>query len=240
MPDPAISARREPRLIVIDGPAGAGKSTVARCLAEHFDLPLLDTGAIYRTLALVAERRGIAWEDEAGLAALARDFPISFETRRVDGGELRQRVLFAGEDVSAAIRTPAISEGASRVSRHPAVRGALLGIQRALSAAGCVAEGRDMGTVVFPEARHKFFLTATLEARAQRRHAEIVQVGAGAGLDAVMQEVALRDQRDQSRASAPLVQASDAVVLDSSHLEIEAVVSRIIAIIAAREADPPG
>lgn len=238
MNDRARPSAPAPRLIVIDGPAGAGKSTVARSLAEHFGLPLLDTGAIYRTLALIAQRRGIDWEDEGGLSALASDFPLAFHTEREAGGGLRQRVHFAGEDVSVAIRTPAISEGASRVSQHPAVRGALLGIQRALSAGGCVAEGRDMGTVVFPDAPHKFFLTASLEARAQRRHAELAPVAGGLALAEVLEEVESRDRRDRSRASAPLVQANDAVVLDSSHLDIAEVVRRIIAIIEGQEGAP--
>jgi len=221
-----------PRLIVIDGPAGAGKSTVARRLAEHFGLPLLDTGAIYRTLALVSQRRGIAWSDGLALGQLTVDFPISFRTQEV-GGRLVQQVLHDGEDVSVAIRTPTISEGASRVSQHPEVRAGLLGIQRALAADGCVAEGRDMGTVVFPEARDKFFLTASLEARAQRRHAELAQ--SGVELAEVQREVKRRDLRDQSRVEAPLVQAADAVVLDSSHLEIADVVDRVVEIIASRE-----
>jgi len=222
-----------PRLIVIDGPAGAGKSTVARHLAERFCLPLLDTGAIYRTLALVAKRRGVAWTDGAGLGQLTTDFPLSFQTETKDG-QLVQRVLFDGEDMSVEIRTPHISEGASRVSAHSEVRAGLLGIQRALAAGGCVAEGRDMGTVVFPGARDKFFLTASLAARAARRHAELARSGK-AELAEVEREVARRDQRDQSRAEAPLVQAQDAVVLDSSNLEIADVVDRIVAIIRARE-----
>jgi len=227
-----------PRLIVIDGPAGAGKSTVARRLAEHFGIPLLDTGAIYRTLALVGERQGIAWSDGPALGQLTVGFPISFQTREV-GGRLVQQVLYDGEDVSVAIRTSMISEGASRVSQHSEVRAGLLEIQRALAAGGCVAEGRDMGTVVFPEARDKFFLTASLEARSQRRHAELAQ-SAEVELAEVQREVERRDLRDQSRAEAPLVQAADAVVLDSSHLEIADVVDRVIAIIAGREQPAQG
>ncbi len=221
-----------PRLIVIDGPAGAGKSTVARRLAEHFGIPLLDTGAIYRTLALIGQRQGIAWSDGPALGQLTVDFPIAFKTGEA-GGRLVQQVLYDGEDVSVAIRTPMISEGASRVSQHPEVRAGLLDIQRALAAGGCVAEGRDMGTVVFPDARDKFFLTASLEARARRRHAELAV--SGVELAEVQREVERRDLRDQSRAEAPLVQAADAVILDSSHLEIADVVDRVIEIIAGRE-----
>ncbi|MEM6996448.1 MAG: (d)CMP kinase [Myxococcota bacterium] len=164
------TAPDSPLLVVIDGPAGAGKTTVARRVAEALSLPLLDTGAIYRTLALVAHRRGVPWTDDAGLSALATDFPIAFEQTPGAG----QIVRFGGEDVSAAIRTPEMSQGASKVSALPGVRKALLGIQRALGATGCVAEGRDMGTVVFPDARHKFFVTADLQARAQRRRGDLV------------------------------------------------------------------
>ncbi|MEZ4451035.1 MAG: (d)CMP kinase [Nannocystaceae bacterium] len=236
---------RSPRLIVIDGPAGAGKSTVARRLAEHYRLPLLDTGAIYRTLALVALERGIAWTDDGGLGELTEALPIRFHSD-VDGeGRLSQRVYIGDREITAAIRTPEISEGSSRVSQHPSVRRGLLGIQRTLAAGGCVAEGRDMGTVVFPEARHKFFLTASLEARARRRHAELAQSAGEAALGEVRDEVERRDRRDAARAEAPLRRAEDAVVLDSSDLEIEEVVRRIMALIDAREAggapeDPAG
>ncbi|MCB9568498.1 MAG: (d)CMP kinase [Myxococcales bacterium] len=235
MTAPPKAPSTPPRLIVIDGPAGAGKSTVARRLAEHFGLPLLDTGAIYRTLALVALRRPIALDDGAALGRLTVDLPIAFRSGRGPDGALIQQVLLAEEDVSEAIRTPQLSEAASRVSQHPEVRAGLLELQRALAAGGCVAEGRDMGTVVFPAARDKFFLTASLEARAQRRHAELAEA-TGADLGDVRREVAERDQRDRSRAAAPLVQAADAVVLDSSHLDIAEVVRRIISIIEAREA----
>lgn len=236
--DSPSHAPRSPRLIVIDGPAGAGKSTVARRLAERYRLPLLDTGAIYRTVALLARERGIAWTDDAALGRLTDALPISFQSD-VDGeGHLRQRVFLGDREITAAIRTPEISEGSSRVSQHPSVRRGLLGVQRALAAGGCVAEGRDMGTVVFPEARHKFFLTASLEARARRRHAELegdAAVTDEAALGEVKAEVERRDRRDVGRAEAPLRQAEDAVVLDSSDLGVDEVVRRIMAVIDGRE-----
>ncbi len=213
-----------PWLVVIDGPAGAGKSTIARAVADRLGVVLLDTGAIYRTLALVARRRQVRWDDEAGLVELAAELPIAFA--EVDG---RQRVMLGDEDVSEAIRTPEISEGASQVSAHPDVRQALLEIQRAVGAKGCVAEGRDMGTVVFPHAPYKFFLTADLTTRARRRledlrAAEGVQAPSLADLEAAM---ATRDARDSGRAVAPLRPAADAIEVDSSGLSIEQVIDAI-------------
>lgn len=233
-------------LIVIDGPAGAGKSTVARQLAERYGLPVLDTGAIYRALALIARERGVAWSDEAGLAALTTALAsagdadgdaagIRFVAAEAPGAA--QRVELGGRDVTAAIRTPEISDGASQVSAHPAVRRGLLGIQRQLGARGCVAEGRDLGTVVFPDATYKFFLTADDRVRAARRQQELREQGQELALDAVLRDVQSRDERDRVRAAAPLVQAADAVLVDSTGKDLDAVVSAIMAEIGRRQAD---
>ena len=228
-----MSESSAPRLLVaIDGPAGAGKTSVARTVARELGLPMLDTGAIYRSLALAARRAGVEWTDAVGLAKLADGFPISFAPGE---GERPQQVLLRGEDVSAEIRTAAISDGASRVSAHPEVRAALLEIQRALGAEGCVAEGRDMGTVVFPHADFKFFLTATAQARAERRHRDLVAAEGDpvpdlAEVKARMHE---RDTRDSSRTVSPLRQAPDAVCVDSSKMPLAAVIDRILGTIRA-------
>jgi cytidylate kinase len=228
-------ARRPRRrlTVAIDGPAGAGKSTAARRLAAALGYQVLDTGAIYRAVALAARRAGVAWDDGPRLAALARDLDIRFEVDR--GGN--NRVVVGGEDVSAAIRTPEISDGASRVSGLPGVRAALLDLQRRLGAAGgVIAEGRDVGTVVFPEAGAKFFLTASADVRARRRHDELAATGApAADLASTRSEIEARDARDSQRAVAPLVRADDAIEIDSSTLGIDAVVHRMIRIVRVRE-----
>jgi CMP/dCMP kinase len=230
-------------LIVIDGPAGAGKSTVAQTLADRIGAALLDTGAIYRSLALLAKQRGIDWEDADRLGALAEALRIEFQPSSVG-----QRVLVLAPrepstqpplDVTREIRTPEISEGASKVSAHAPVRAALLEIQRAIAATaveagGCVAEGRDMGTVVFPEARHKFFLTASSRTRAQRRHLELSAKGEAGSAEQVEAEILLRDQRDSSREAAPLQRAPDAHLVDSSTLGIAEVVDQILTRVQAR------
>ena len=160
-------------IVAIDGPAGAGKSTAARLLAARLGYALLDTGAIYRSMALRARERGVAWDDGPGVAALADGIDISF---RLDGAV--NHVTLNGQDVTAAIRTPEMSDGASRVSALPEVRAALLGLQRRIGAAGgVVVEGRDIGTVVFPDAEAKFFLTANTDERARRRVAELTRGG---------------------------------------------------------------
>lgn len=228
-------------LIVIDGPAGAGKSTVADHLADALGVALLDTGAIYRSLAWLARERGVDWTDEAGLARVAQTLEIRFEPVPIDlrEGGPGQRVHVDHHDVTEVIRTPAISEGASKVSQHPAVRAALLGLQRGIAAdavrrGGCVAEGRDMGTVVFPDAPHKFFLTAEARTRAERRHLELLAKGGAPPptRDQVAAEMSVRDQRDSSRETAPLARAADAVLIDSSELDVAAVVERMLAYIA--------
>jgi CMP/dCMP kinase len=228
------------RLIVaIDGPAGAGKSTTARLLAERLGYALLDTGAIYRTMALRARERGIAWDDGPGVAALADGLEISFQLE----GTIN-RVFANGADLTSAIRTPEISDGASRVSSLPEVRAALLGLQRRIGGqGGVVVEGRDIGTVVFPSAEAKFFLTASTDERARRRVAELRAAGKPADEQKTRAELVERDERDSTRAAAPLRRADDAIEIDSSALGADEVVSqmaeRVAKILAARAAAVP-
>jgi cytidylate kinase len=222
-----MSAASAPFVVAIDGPAGAGKSTAAKALAARLGYPFLDTGAIYRAVALVARRRGVDWDDAEALARLAQKLDIAFVADGENNG-----VLVEGEDVSRDIRTPEISDGASRVSAHGPLRAALLGLQRRLAAAGSlVAEGRDMGTVVFPDAAAKFFLTASPEERARRRTQELAAAGRPASADAVLAELLARDRRDSTRAASPLKRADDAVEIDSEGLNPQEVVDRMLSVI---------
>jgi cytidylate kinase len=207
-------------VIAIDGPAGAGKSTVARALAKRLGLTYLDSGAMYRSAGLAALRAGLDLDDEAGLAALANGLETAFSG---------DRVLLDGEDVTEAIRAPEVSAAASRVSVHPAVRRAMVARQRALIATGeMVVEGRDIGTVVAPDADLKLFLTADGDERARRRAAET-----GEPFDRVRSQQAARDARDTDRAHGALRVADDAVELDTTGLSVGDAVERIAAL--ARE-----
>lgn len=219
-------------VVTIDGPAGAGKSTVAKRLARRLDYRLLDTGAIYRAVALLALRTGVALDDEPRLAEIARDLQIDF---RFEGDS--NHVYVAGEDVSAAIRTPEASQGASKVSALPAVRAALLDLQRRLGGSGgVVVEGRDTGTVVFPHAGAKFFLTASDEERARRRMEELAAGGKTAPLAEVLREIRERDARDAGRDVAPMRAADDAVLVDSSTMTLDEVVSTLEQVVRERAA----
>jgi cytidylate kinase len=227
VPAPPAPGRR--LVVAIDGPAGAGKSTTARMLAETLGYDLLDTGAIYRVMALLSRRAGVAWDDGPGVAAFAKDLELKFQ---LEGGV--NHVLVAGADVTKDIRTPEISDGASRVSALPEVRAALLGIQRRLGAqGGVVVEGRDIGTVVFPDAGAKFFLTANNDERARRRVAELQAAGRPADFETTRAEMLARDQRDSTRAVAPLKQADDAIAVDSSGLTPAEVVEKMAALVRA-------
>jgi len=224
-----------PFIIAIDGPAGAGKSTAARRIAARLGFALVDTGAIYRAVALAASRLGIAYDDDPRLGELLPRLTIRFEPLPGGAG---QRVLLSGEDVSTAIRTPPMSLGASAVSARPVVRAGLLELQRRLATApenrGAVLEGRDIGTVVFPDADAKFFLTASPEVRARRRFEELRQKGDPQSYEQVLADQLRRDRDDSSREVAPLKPAPDAEQLDTSGMELEAVVSALAAAVEER------
>jgi cytidylate kinase len=216
-------------IVAIDGPAGAGKSTVARRLAEVLGFVLVDTGAMYRAVALAAQRTGIPWSDADRVGELARALvartALAFDRDPARGS----RVYVDGADVSDAIRAPDIGMGASTVSAYKAVRDALLEMQRqAGRAGGVVLEGRDIGTVVFPDAEVKFFLTARPEVRARRRFDELVAKGARVSFEETLEDVRRRDDQDTTRAVAPLRQAPDATLVDSSEMGIDEAVARMV------------
>jgi len=222
-------------IIAIDGPVGSGKSTLARRVAEMMGYVYIDTGAMYRAVALKALRRETAIDagNADALEALARDTRI--DLRAQDGG---QRVFLDGEDVTASIRTPDVAQAASKIAVISGVRHVLVAEQRrAGQQGGVVMEGRDIGSVVFPDAELKIFLTASAEVRAERRWLEHQQKGDSIDLARTLEEIHERDRRDQGRASSPLVRAADAVVVDSTAMEPEEV-ARLVVMLAHEHAAP--
>jgi CMP/dCMP kinase len=213
-------------VITIDGPSGSGKGTISREIASGLGWHLLDSGALYRLVALAGAQGGLAIDDVPGHEALARNMVVRFGARP-DGGE---QVLLGADlqDVSSLIRSETAGMGASRVAAWPEVRAALLARQRAfVEPPGLVADGRDMGTVVFPEARLKVFLTASVEERARRRYLQLRDSDPTLSLEALARDIAARDHRDMTRAVSPLVPAADAMVLDTTGLSIAEVVGRV-------------
>jgi cytidylate kinase len=220
-------------VVTIDGPAAAGKSTTARAIAQQLGWRYLDTGAYYRALGLKALRGGITIE-EAAAARLAAETLIEFS-----GDPSRPHVLLDGEDITGVIRTPEVSEAASRIATFAGVRRLLVEWQRALrEREPLVGEGRDLGTVVFPDAEVKLYLDADLDTRAQRRFAEIVLRGLTARYESVREEMRARDLRDRSRTDSPLVPAPDATVLDTSGMDVERQVAAALAVIRAHPRCP--
>jgi cytidylate kinase len=229
--DPGTTARR--LVIAIDGPAGAGKSTTARALADALGYSHIDSGAMYRLVGLAARARGVAVAEPAALAALVDG--LDFELRRDPRG---MRVLLDGRDVTDAIREPAISDLASRVAAVPEVRGRLVERQRALAAGGgVVMDGRDIGTVVFPNADCKFFLVASGEERTRRRQADLIAAGTPEAPETTRAELDARDRRDCERQDSPLRAAADAITIDTSALTPTEVLARMLERVRARAQD---
>ena len=217
-------------VLTIDGPSGSGKGTVSRA-AKALGWRLLDSGALYRLVALAARRAGIPLDEAAALAELAERFDIAFDPGP-DGEEI---VRLGGQDVTRDIRTEQAGNDASKVASLPQVRAALLERQRRFAAPpGLVADGRDMGTVVFPRAPVKIFLTASPEERALRRHKQLKEKGVAATLAALSLEIAERDRRDMTRSVSPLVASADAVVLDTTGMSVDAVVERVLGVVRGR------
>jgi cytidylate kinase len=207
-------------VITVDGPSGAGKGTVAKLLAEQLKFKILDSGALYRLTGLLVNRAGNGFDNEIEAAELASSMQVEFT---VDG------VILNGEDVSLAIRTESAGNDASKVAAMPAVRAALLDWQKAFAKMpGLIADGRDMGTTVFPQAPLKIFLTASAEERAQRRHKQLNEKGISSNIAALAVEIAERDERDRTRATSPLVPADDAIGSEATSLSLDEVVQQLL------------
>jgi cytidylate kinase len=218
-----------PLIVAIDGPSGVGKSTTSKLVASELRIPHIDTGAMYRAIALAAKRDNIPLTDAGALERLAARSTIEF------GPGNPRRVFLDGADVTDLIRTPEMSMAASNVSAVPQVRRVLVGLQQRMGRAhGGVLEGRDIGTVVFPETPHKFFLTARPEVRARRRYEQLVSKGAAADLEDVLAETTLRDRQDSTRADSPLAVNDTYTVIDTSDLSIPEVVDLIVSAVRAK------
>jgi len=215
-------------VIAVDGPAASGKGTIAAAVAHALGFHYLDSGALYRLVALQAVRTGTGFDEDEALANLAAHLDVAF---------VAGKILLEDEDVTADIRGERVSVGASEVAVHPSVRAALIGRQRAFRREpGLVADGRDMGTVVFPDAPLKVFLTATADERARRRYKQLIAKGISVTMDSLLRDIRERDARDAGRAAAPLRPAADAVLLDTTELTIDEVVARVLSLWQERAA----
>ncbi|MEP4485637.1 MAG: (d)CMP kinase [Halioglobus sp.] len=218
-------------VITIDGPSGAGKGTVAHQLADTLGWHFLDSGALYRVTGQACLIEGVSWEDHAGVTDIARSLEVSFTA--AESGEVL--VAYKGQDVSRAIRTEEGGRGASTVAAIPAVRTALLERQREFAKPpGLVADGRDMGTVVFPGAQLKIFLTASASERAERRYKQLIEKGESVSLPRLLEDIQERDARDSQRSVSPLIPAEDAIVVDSSGVPVEEVFARVMGHVAEK------
>jgi len=225
-------------VITVDGPSGTGKGTLSSYLANWLQWHFLDSGALYRVLALAAERHSINYEDVSGLAELARDLDVVFKHSASEEGKA---VILEGTEVSVLIRTESCGTAASRIASLPEVRQALLDRQHSFrKPPGLVADGRDMGTVVFPAARLKIFLTASVEERARRRYKQLKEKGFDVNLPQLSVEITERDVRDSQRTVSPLRPAVDAAVIDTTHLNIEDVIDRVAVLVRDRFPDITG